>query len=142
MANKNVIGMRFFRIYGMSIVLSLVVLYLSIIRSVPEIPELQFSGVDKLAHFLMYFALSGVICFELYRQRYDFSDCKMRLWGLIYPIAYGGVIELLQEYCFPPRTGDWVDWLADSLGVVAAYFLAKKLFPKYVKPEDQGLSCR
>lgn len=134
--------MRFFRIYGMSIVLSLVVLYLSIIRSVPEIPELQFSGVDKLAHCLMYFALSGVVCFELYRQRYDFSDRQMRLWGLIYPIVYGGAIELLQEYCFPPRTGDWSDWLADSLGAVAAYFLAKKLLPKYVKPEDQGISCR
>ena len=90
----------------------------------------------------MYFALSGVVCFELYRQRYDFNDRQMRLWGFIYPIVYGGVIELLQEYCFPPRTGDWSDWLSDAAGVVAAYFLAKKLFPKYVKPEDQGISCR
>jgi VanZ family protein len=66
----------------------------------------------------------------------------MRLWGLIYPIVYGGVIELLQENFFPPRTGDWSDWVADALGSVAAYFLAKNLLPKYVKPEDQGLSCR
>ena len=134
--------MRVFRIYGMSIVLSLVILYLSILRSVPEIPEIQFLGADKLAHALMYFALSAVVCYELYRQRYDFSDRKMRLCGLIYPIAYGGLIELLQEYCFPPRTGDWFDWLADAVGAVAAYFLAKKLLPKYVKPEGQGISCR
>ena len=126
----------------MSIVLSLVILYLSILRSVPEIPEIQFLGADKLAHALMYFALSAVVCYELYRQRYDFSDRKMRLWGLIYPIAYGGLIELLQEYCFPPRTGDWFDWLADAVGAVTAYFLAKKLLPKYVKPEGQGISCR
>ena len=126
----------------MSIVLSLVILYLSILRSVPEIPEIQFLGADKLAHALMYFALSAVVCYELYRQRYDFSDRKMRLCGLIYPIAYGGLIELLQEYCFPPRTGDWFDWLADAVGAVAAYFLAKKLLPKYVKPEGQGISCR
>ena len=134
--------MRVFRIYGMSIVRSLVILYLSILRSVPEIPEIQFLGADKLAHALMYFALSAVVCYELYRQRYDFSDRKMRLWGLIYPIAYGGLIELLQEYCFPPRTGDWFDWLADAVGAVTAYFLAKKLLPKYVKPEGQGISCR
>ena len=134
--------MRVFRIYGMSIVLSLVILYLSILRSVPEIPEIQFLGADKLAHALMYFALSAVVCYELYRQRYDFSDRKMRLWGLIYPIAYGGLIELLQEYCFPPRTGDWFDWLADAVDAVTAYFLAKKLLPKYVKPEGQGISCR
>ena len=88
--------MRVFRIYGMSIVLSLVILYVSILRSVPEIPELQFMGADKIVHFLMYFALSAVVCFELYRQRYDFSDRKMRLWGLVYPIVYGGLVELLQ----------------------------------------------
>ncbi|MBR5695612.1 MAG: VanZ family protein [Paludibacteraceae bacterium] len=134
--------MRFFRVYGMSIVLSLAVLYVSIIRTVPEFPDLQFRWMDKVAHFIMYFVLSGVVCFELYRQRYDFSDRQMRLWGLIYPIVYGGVIELLQENFFPPRTGDWSDWVADALGSVAAYFLAKNLLPKYVKPEDQGLSCR
>ena len=134
--------MRFFRVYGMSMVLSLAVLYVSIIRTVPEFPQLQFQWMDKVAHFFMYFALSGVVCFELYRQRYDFSDRQMRLWGLVYPIAYGGVIELLQENFFPPRTGDWSDWLADILGAVVAYFLAKRLFPKYVKPEDQGIGCR
>lgn len=134
--------MRIFRVYGMSIVLSLLVLYVSIIRSVPEIPQVQFPGFDKVAHFLMYFALAAVVCFELYRQRYSFEERKMRLWGLVYPIVYGGVIELLQENFFPPRTGDWFDWLSDALGALVAYLLAKKLFPKYLKPEDKGISCR
>lgn len=134
--------MRFFRVYGMSIVLSLLILYLSIIRHVPEMPQIQFRGIDKLAHFLMYFALSAVVCFELYRQRYGFEERKMRVWGLVYPILYGGVLELLQEYFFPPRTGDWFDWLFDSLGALAAFFLAKKLYPKFFKPEDKGLGCR
>jgi len=30
--------------------------------------------------------------------------------------VYGGVIELLQKYYFPPRTGEWLDWVADILG--------------------------
>lgn len=134
--------MRVFRVYGMSIVLSLAILYVSIIRAVPEVPQIQFEGLDKVVHFLMYFALSGVVCFELYRQRYTFQEVKMRLWGLVYPIAYGGVIELLQENFFPPRTGDWFDWLADALGALTAFFLAKWLLPKYVKPEDQKFACR
>lgn len=134
--------MRFFRVYGMSIVLSLAILYVSIIRSVPDMPQIQFEGLDKLVHFLMYFALAGVVCFELYRQRYTFQDAKMRLWGVLYPIVYGGLIELLQENFFPPRTGDWFDWLSDALGTLAAYFLAKWLLPKYVKPENQGFCVK
>lgn len=134
--------MRFFRIYGMTIVLSLLVLYLSIIREVPEIPQITFDGFDKVAHFLMYFALAGVACYELYRQRHTFEEVKMRLLGLYFPIIYGGLIELLQENFFPPRTGDWSDWFADALGAATAYFIAKKLLPKYVKPEEKGFSCR
>lgn len=134
--------MRFFRVYGMTIVLSLAILYVSIIRSVPEVPVIQFEGLDKVVHFLMYFLLSGVVCYELYRQKYTFKDMKMRLWGLLYPMVYGGVIELLQENFFPPRTGDWFDWLADALGAVSAFFLAKYLLPKYVKPESQNFCVR
>lgn len=134
--------MRFFRFYGMTIVLSLLILYLSILRQVPDIPQIQFEGLDKVVHFFMYFALAAVACYELYRQRYTFADAKMRFWGLYFPIIYGGLIELLQENFFPPRTGDWVDWLSDTLGALTAYFLAKKLLPKYVKPEEKGFSCR
>lgn len=134
--------MRIFRVYGMSIVLSLAILYVSIIRSVPEVPQIQFEGLDKVVHFLMYFLLAGVVCYELYRQRYTFQETKMRLGGLAYPIIYGGVIELLQEYFFPPRTGDWFDWMADALGAIVAFFLAKWLLPKYVKPENQGFCVR
>lgn len=134
--------MKFFRVYGMSLVLSLAILYVSIIRTVPEVPQLQFEGLDKVIHFLMYFLLAAVVCFELYRQRYDFKERTMRLWGLVYPIVYGGVIELLQENFFPPRSGDWFDWLADALGAIAAFFLAKWLLPKYVKPENQVFCVR
>ena len=29
----------------------------------------------------------------------------------------GGVIELVQAYCTTNRSGEWLDFLADSLGV-------------------------
>ena len=34
------------------------------------------------------------------------------------PMLYGGLIEVIQEKYFYPRTGDWYDWLADSVGVI------------------------
>jgi len=43
---------------------------------------------------------------------------RLVLLTLVFPIMYGGLIEIIQEQWFYPRTGDWYDWLADSVGVV------------------------
>jgi VanZ family protein len=45
---------------------------------------------------------------------------KQWLWliGLLGPIVYGGVIEILQGTFFQPRTSDWLDWLADIIGTI------------------------
>ena len=41
----------------------------------------------------------------------------MWLVAVAIPVVYGGVIELLQEQFFYPRTGELLDWLADGVGV-------------------------
>lgn len=134
--------MRFFRIYGLSILSSLGVLYLSVLRNVPQINLPKIPHFDKVAHWGIYFILTVVICFELYRQRFTFKDKTMWFWGFCFPILYGGLMELLQEYFFPPRTGDVADWLADILGVTIAFFLCKLFLHRFVKPEPQGISCK
>lgn len=133
--------MRFFRIYGLSILSSLGVLYLSILRNVSPLHIPVIPHFDKIAHFGLYFVLTAVICYELYRQRYQFNEKILWMWGLCYPILYGGLMELLQEYYFPPRTGDWEDWIADIVGVLIAFFICRKLIPRFVQPEN-GFSCR
>jgi VanZ family protein len=44
---------------------------------------------------------------------------RRQIWivGLAIPVVYGGLIEVLQELFFYPRTGEWSDWLADGVGV-------------------------
>lgn len=134
--------MRFFRIYGLSCVTTLAILYVCIARSIPSVPMPKFPYEDKLIHFLMYLVLSCVFCYELFRQRFTFLDKKMWGWGMLFPILYGGLIEILQENFFPPRTGEWMDWLSDILGVLIGFFVCKYIFPKKLKPENQGISCR
>lgn len=91
------------------------ILYLSLMReSRLHVPT--FTGADKSAHFLMYVVLGAVWIWELL-QTYNIKN-KRWFWACLYPILYGGMIELLQEYYFPPRTGDWVDWIADIGGTV------------------------
>jgi VanZ family protein len=53
-------------------------------------------------------------------------------WGLLIPVIYGGVIELLQKYYFPTRSAELGDWIADILGslvatVIAVIFLRRRV---------------
>jgi VanZ family protein len=47
------------------------------------------------------------------------------LWliALVVPMVYGGIIEIVQELWFAPRSGEWMDWLADCIGVVVGIVL-------------------
>ena len=134
--------MRFFRIYGMSVVYTLFVLYMSITPLPVDFILPDFNLKDKVLHGGAYVVFALILCLELYRQRYSFTEKKMWGWGMLYPILYGGFIEIIQENFFPPRQGEWSDWLADILGVMIGFFIAKWLYPKFVKPEAKGLYCK
>ncbi|MCC5992073.1 MAG: VanZ family protein [Rhodobacteraceae bacterium] len=66
--------------------------------------------IDKLVHFIVFFC----VAFPAFLG-------KIRLWPLtmIALIIYGGVIELIQPQF--GRDADWIDFVANSLGVVAAF---------------------
>jgi VanZ family protein len=135
--------LKFFRQYGLSCVVTLIILYLSIATTVPEhYHGPRFEGQDKLVHFILYLLLSLAVCLDFYRQWTDFSSRRMIIWAILFPVLYGGMIELLQGNFFPPRTAEWGDWLADTLGVFAGYFLAKSFYPKFIKRENNNLRCK
>ena len=128
--------LKFFRIYGLSCVVTLLIFYLSITTSVQEYYHgPRFEGQDKIVHFFLYMFLTMAICRDFFRQSVAFSSRKMYIWAIALPILYGGLIEILQENFFPPRTAEWGDWFADILGVLAGYFLSRKIYPKILKPE-------
>ena len=45
---------------------------------------------------------------------------KLVVFAILVPIIYGGLIEIIQAEYFPGRSGDWYDFLADALGVLAS----------------------
>ena len=128
--------LKFFRIYGLSCVVTLLIFYLSITASIPNYYHgPRFEGQDKVVHFFLYMFLAMALCRDFFRQSVAFSSRKMYIWAIILPILYGGLIEILQENFFYPRTAEWGDWFVDILGVLTGYFLSRKIFPKIVKPE-------
>ena len=83
-------------------------------------------GVDKVVHVFMY-ATFAFLCLWGYRKQFIDKGMAYRkralLLAIIISIAYGGITELMQEHLVPSRTGDWFDFLADSIGTCLGIYV-------------------
>lgn len=105
-------------------IVAIIIFYLCCLIPSNDIPDVGLSffiPADKIVHFLMFFGLSSVASFNyiLYKKG-KIIILKLIAFAIFVPIIYGGVIEILQQKYFPPRSGDWYDFLADTLGVLAS----------------------
>ena len=102
-------------IYWKSILAIGIIAYGCLLRKpLYQLPPIQDG--DKWVHWLTFMVLTLVIL-------WDTKKAGQKLWqmwtlGIVFPVAYGGLIEVLQELFFYPRTGEWSDWLADGIGVL------------------------
>jgi VanZ family protein len=85
-----------------------------------KIPK-AFDFYDKAQHVLVFVTLTvaGMLAFP--------KHIKTLVFGLV---CYGGLMEVLQSLLTTTRHGEWLDWLADSVGILAglgAYLLSEKL---------------
>lgn len=123
------------RYASVPIIISLVILYLCCLIPPRDIPEVEldfFIPTDKIVHFLMYLGLSGATALNYIHGKKGFvNKGKLVFYAFICPILYGGLIEILQQNFFPPRSGDWSDFLADVLGSLVALPIAFK-FRNYI----------
>lgn len=94
------------------------------VLSLSPVKELHLENMtlgDKWAHALMYGGLTAVMIFDKNFKRPVFS---LPLWFVIFPVFYGGLMEVLQAYCTNGnRSGDWLDFVANTLGSVLVYAL-------------------
>jgi VanZ family protein len=61
-----------------------------------------------------------MIWLEYLRSHRSLNRRKLALWAVGAPIAMSGLIELLQAYATTNRSGDWLDFAANSLGALLA----------------------
>ena len=133
--NEKFLQMKAFILrYPLSIAIILLVTYLSFFKP-PQTELDDVPGIDKLVHTAMYFVMAGLLWLEFYRGRVKTQAPMWHAWvgAFLCPIIYGGVVELLQEYCTEYRGGDWLDFAANSSGVVLAAIFAITLLPKLLK---------
>ena len=108
---------------------ALVVIYLTLMpKPLGDVHIPLFEGADKVVHFLMFFGFAGC-CFV------DYKRWRMRnvaLWAIFSGVALGAIVEVAQEAMGIGRSGDWIDFVADTaggvLGCVSAIMINKKWF--------------
>jgi len=103
--------------YPLSLLCLSLVWYLSFFFFPPETPLNDVAFIDKWTHFVMYGGTCSVIWWEYLRSHDTLCGWKLLLLAVLGPIVMGGVIELMQKYCTTNRSGEWLDFVADSIGV-------------------------
>ncbi|MBB5203643.1 VanZ family protein [Inhella inkyongensis] len=96
--------------------LALLLTVISFLALWPITEQLPGTGWDKANHLLAFAALGAC-------SRWAWPRAPWLLLALAL-LAYGGLIELLQTQ-LPPRSGEWVDLLADGLGALLGLGLAQ-----------------
>ena len=125
--------LEYLKKYPMTILVILVICYLSFFKP-PQTDMETIPGIDKLVHTCMYGGLCFLLWVEYLRTHRELNRRKLLWGGIILPITMSGIIELLQSYCTEYRGGDWMDFAANSLGVLLAamvgYYILRPLILK------------
>lgn len=103
--------------YWRSLIIAAVIAYGCLLRKPPfTVPPID--GGDKWVHWLAFMTLTLVLFWDNHKAQ--LRPAPTYLIATITPILYGGLIEILQQQFFYPRTAEWLDWLADCIGVLIA----------------------
>lgn len=116
--------------------LTLGVLYIGFILAgsllrVPEISIMEFEFRDKVIHFTLYFILVAWFA-QLYKKNFA------RIVILMAAILLGMIIESLQGMT-AYRSFDYFDGLANSIGAICAFLLARTSFDSILSKIDSRL---
>lgn len=92
---------------------------------IPDTPLSEVSLIDKWTHVAMYAALEVVMFTELNRRRASLSAGRLLAATVVAPAALGGLVELMQAYLTTYRSGEWADFAADCVGVLAGAIVGR-----------------
>ena len=109
--------MHFIKQYTLSFI-CMVVIWILCLVPIPETPLSQINMVDKWTHIVMFGGWCTVLWLE-YGLHHRVINMKRAIpYAIIFPILMGGLIEIVQQTCTGGnRSGDFIDFIADAIGV-------------------------
>ncbi|HBJ76490.1 MAG TPA: hypothetical protein DDY68_01140 [Porphyromonadaceae bacterium] len=114
-----------------SLLFCLIVFYLSVCSM--EIAKEVLTWSDKIPHAVAYGTLSWIMTMECLWCEENFSWKKIFFLSVVLISLYGGIMELIQQHFFPPRCGDWYDFLADIVGALLAFIVCFLFRSQWIK---------
>lgn len=92
----------------------------------------SFPHMDKVVHAMLHFIFIQIILFDTHRSNFLLHNRNSYFISVAIAVFLGGLIELLQGNVFESRSGDWVDFMANTAGAaisapVFKYFSRKIL---------------
>ena len=97
-------------------------------KYIPTSNWLELLSFDKFVHASIFF----VLCTLWFSVIISKKKINSKYIGviLIGCVGYGGLLEIMQATIFSQRSGDWLDFIANSFGCLLAllFFWKKKLF--------------
>lgn len=117
--------------YPLTLIVVAVIFYLSFFTP-PQTEVDNIPGIDKLVHTCMYGGLCFILWIEYLRKHRTINRWKMFIGGIVLPISLSGIIELLQAYCTTNRGGEWLDFGANTLGVILAALVGYYLLRPFI----------
>ena len=103
--------------YLLSTITSFAIIIISLIP-IPEVKPLhEVPLADKWVHFVMYGGLALCLWFDWYMKNGTERTKPISLLiAFVYPIVLGGLMELGQAYLTTCRSGDMIDFYANTIG--------------------------
>ena len=117
--------------FRLTLLLTLLILIVCLLP-IPETPLDEVRFVDKYTHLLLFGGYAWVLWAESALSaraaapetgvRATKMPLRRSLWALTFgwPVCFGGLVEVLQATFTTCRSGDWLDFVADAVGVLCA----------------------
>lgn len=91
--------------------------------SLAPMPDMKMAAdiplMDKWTHMVMYGVLTLIIWLEYIKVHCQMCTWKLLVLGFLAPVALGGMLELMQAYLTTCRSGEWLDFVANTIGAIA-----------------------
>ena len=107
----------YLRHYPFALIIIVVIALLSLLPIPDRKMGVEVPLADKWTHMVMYGVLTLAIWFDYRRCHQRLETGKLLLWAFLAPIAMGGLLELAQAYLTTCRSGEWLDFVANTIGV-------------------------
>ena len=99
--------------------------------SIPAVSMPKVAISDKIKHFSAFFGLSVLLSLTLLYQEKNFTLKKHFLTFTLLIVSGYGFLDELHQTFIPGRNGEFLDWVADSIGAIVGVLLMGYLIKKF-----------